>query len=325
MLIPSFLAISLTSAVPLIIFFLLRPLLEKKDSDGGGPPLLLTILVATAAGCLLGDVFFHLIPEIFELRGDYMRKCVLIFCGIFAFFVGERVLQHYHHGHGLSHIGSQVNAMGSTFSLVRSSPEETNINDIEMEAFVGLERCEEISPNDTKSTTQTSSVKPVGLLILTSDFVHNFVDGLAIGVSFSTSFSVGIATSMAVFLHEIPHELGDFAILLNAGYSPSTIVLCNILTTISSFMGVIISTSLIFMDSSVGEMKFTSTLKPGILSLTAGNFLYIALADLIPELFQKSEEASIEKTLPSWISSFIIYFAFMMGALSMLFIKLLLD
>ena len=322
--IQSSIAVGFTSAVPLLIFFLLGPVLCSNSHQS----VLLASLVSLAAGSLLGDVFFHLIPEIFGLRGDYLCNCALMLFGVFIFFVGERVLQHYHTGHGHSHM--------SQFAML-SDPEINNgmEHEVELEVLSTGGRSERETSPDSRGTTvgngptpTTSRIaKPVGLLVLTSDFIHNFVDGVAIGVSFATSFPVGMSTAVAVFLHEIPHELGDFAILLSAGYTPMTIVICNILTTLSSFLGVAVSLVLIAINSDPGQavVPFSLTLKPAILSLTAGNFLYIALADLIPELLNAGTDE--EQTNPSqrrWIP-IIQYISFLLGAVAMMLIKIFSD
>jgi zinc transporter ZupT len=328
----SSIAVALTSAVPLLIFLALGPVLFKSPN-----PLFITFLVSLAVGSLLGDVFFHLIPEIFSLRGDYLRNCALMMAGVFIFFVGERVLQHYHEGHGHGHLefGNRSN-----FSIVSESPStgmeadegmELDVLTVETEGTRKAEkadRCLSLDAALRSSTVMTT--KPVGLLVLTSDFIHNFVDGIAIGVSFSTSFPVGLSTAVAVFLHEIPHELGDFAILLAAGYSPMTIVLCNVLTTLSSFLGIVVSLFLIVIYGGGNVVEpgptlgpFATSIKPAILSLTAGNFLYIALADLVPALLHGSHKE--EQETPSRWTPWVQYGAFLVGGASMLLIKVVSD
>lgn len=317
----SSLTVALTSAVPLLIFLSVGSLLLKSSHHS----IILSGLVSLAAGSLLGDVLFHLIPEIFNLHGDYLRNCALILTGVFVFFVGERVLQHYHHGHGHSHMAlnnpSDISFLTGT--ITGGSPAAVDELELEQLNRTPLNNSPK-NPDEDRSTVL--GAKPVGLLVLTSDFIHNFVDGIALGVSFATSPSVGFSTAVAVFLHEIPHELGDFAILLAAGYSPLTIVICNMLTTLSSFLGVGVAILLMAMnkdDIGTGPNygSFSTTIKPAILSLTAGNFLYIALADLIPELLHGHHQA---ETSSKWLL-LVQYVAFLAGATSMLIIKLISD
>ncbi|MCE9549324.1 ZIP family metal transporter [Candidatus Nomurabacteria bacterium] len=122
-------------------------------------------------------------------------------------------------------------------------------------------------------------VHPVGKLILFSDGVHNFIDGMIIGASFLVSVPVGLATTIAVILHEIPQEIGDFAVLLHAGYSKMRALWLNFLSAILAVVGVLV----VFIFG--GEEYFPSLILP----IAAGGFIYIAVADLIPELHKTKE------------------------------------
>ena len=122
---------------------------------------------------------------------------------------------------------------------------------------------------------ETSHIHPVGRLVLASDIIHNFLDGVIIGASFMVSVPVGLATTLAVVLHEIPQEVGDFAVLLHAGYTKQRAIFLNFLTALSAFFGA----ALFFV---IGE--YAIPLTAYFVPLTAGGFIYIAVADLIPEL-----------------------------------------
>jgi zinc and cadmium transporter len=114
----------------------------------------------------------------------------------------------------------------------------------------------------------------IGPLIFTSDFLHNFIDGIIIGASYLISLPVGIATTLAVILHEIPQEIGDFGLLLHAGYTPKKALWMNFLSATSSVLGMI----LVFVFGSI------ITITPFIIAFAAGSFIYIAGSDLVPEL-----------------------------------------
>lgn len=126
----------------------------------------------------------------------------------------------------------------------------------------------------------SSHIHPVGRLVLFSDGVHNMIDGIIIGASFLVSAPVGIATTIAVILHEIPQEIGDFAVLLHAGYTKTRALWLNFLSALLALFGVVI---IIFL----GEVAEASTI--WFLPIAAGGFIYVAVADLIPEL-QKTKE-----------------------------------
>jgi zinc and cadmium transporter len=112
-----------------------------------------------------------------------------------------------------------------------------------------------------------------GAMILIGDSVHNFADGVAIAVAFNNSIALGIATSVAVIAHEVPQEAGDFAILLESGYSKSRALYLNALSSLASLAGAVIAFFL---------LPVVQLLVPYLLSISAASFIYIALADLVP-------------------------------------------
>ncbi len=120
-----------------------------------------------------------------------------------------------------------------------------------------------------------NEIHPVGKLILFTDGFHNFIDGIIIGASFLVSIPVGIATTLAVVLHEIPQEIGDFAVLIHSGYKKKRALWLNFLSALTSILGVII----VFIFGNIIESS--SIL---FVPIAAGGFIYIAVADLIPEL-----------------------------------------
>lgn len=127
---------------------------------------------------------------------------------------------------------------------------------------------------------ENSHIHPVGKLVLLSDGIHNFLDGMLIGASFLVSVPVGLATTLAVILHEIPQEIGDFAVLLHSGYSKSRALWLNFLSAIAAIAGAVV----FFALGRIAEV-FSSWFLP----IAAGGFIYIAVADLIPELHKTKE------------------------------------
>ena len=121
---------------------------------------------------------------------------------------------------------------------------------------------------------------PAGMLILLGDGIHNFVDGILIAAAFLTDVKLGIVTSLAVAAHEIPQEVGDFAILLQSGYSKGKALFYNILSSLATVVGGILAYfSLEDLHDSL----------PYFLAMAASSFIYIAVADLIPTLHEKTE------------------------------------
>lgn len=120
-------------------------------------------------------------------------------------------------------------------------------------------------------------------LILIGDAFHNFVDGAVIAAAFLTSIPLGIAASLAVIAHEVPQEVGDFAILLDSGYGRMKALLLNGLSSIATLPGAV--TAYFWL----GE---TREAVPYILALSAASFIYIATADLIPGLHRQASAAA---------------------------------
>ena len=117
-----------------------------------------------------------------------------------------------------------------------------------------------------------------GPLILVGDAFHNFVDGFVIAAAFLTSVPLGIAASLAVIAHEIPQEVGDFAILLENGYSKTRALVLNLLSSLTTLPGAVIA--YFFLGA-------TREAVPFILALSAASFIYIAIADLVPGLHRQ--------------------------------------
>lgn len=115
-------------------------------------------------------------------------------------------------------------------------------------------------------------------LILIGDAVHNFVDGVVIAAAFLTSIPLGISTSLAIIAHEIPQEVGDFAILLDSGYGRVKALLLNGLSSLATLLGAVLA--YFWLDE-------THEAVPYMLALSAASFIYIATADLIPSLHQQ--------------------------------------
>ena len=136
---------------------------------------------------------------------------------------------------------------------------------------------------------------------LTGDAIHNFVDGVLIASAFLTDFHLGILVTLAVILHEIPQELSDFGVLLYAGFSKNQALLANFLVAIVAILGAI--TFYYFGQTIEGAV-------PLMLAFAAGNFIYLAIADLIPELHhEKNSKRVFVHSFWLFAGVFIIYLA----------------
>lgn len=205
---------------------------------------------------------------------DYLYKLLVLIAGIYFFYLMESIFsiitrKGHHHTHDEEE--SDVHHCDHGQVLQMFQREKQNKHSSSQADLVDAEKKEK------------SFLEPVGpkreqrllpYMITIGDGIHNFADGLAIGAAFSISWRSGLATSLAVLCHELPHELGDFAILLHCGLSVKWALLLNVGSSLTSFVGLYIALSV-----------STETLaKEWISAVTAGLFLYVGLADMLPSL-----------------------------------------
>lgn len=119
------------------------------------------------------------------------------------------------------------------------------------------------------------SLASVVPLLVTSDSIHNFIDGIAITASFLADPRLGLVVALATFFHEIPQEIGDFGVLISAGVKKSKVILYNLFSALATFAGAIVT--IILADRS-------QNLVGPFLGLATGMFLYISSADILPQL-----------------------------------------
>ena len=137
--------------------------------------------------------------------------------------------------------------------------------------------------------TSEQHIHPVATLNLVGDSVHNLIDGMLIGASYvagpdGVNLPLGITTTLAVLLHEIPQEIGDFSILVHAGFSKKKALQFNFFTALTALVGAGIS---LLVGTQMGN--YASFMLP----ITAGGFIYIAGTDLIPTLHDQSDNLSV--------------------------------
>ncbi|MBW3533902.1 MAG: ZIP family metal transporter [Gemmatimonadetes bacterium] len=213
---------------------------------------LLLYLVSLAAGVLLGAAFFHLIPEAIEaLGGQGLRLPLFFLLGFLGFFFLERFLWAHHHGHGIMPVSragalAAAHGHGTAHGELRGPPARPR-------------------------------PQPVVLMSLVGSGLHHLVDGMIIAAAYLTGPGVelGLVTTGAVLLHAVPHEAGDFGILVRGGLEVRRAVLLNLLSTSATIVGAVV-----VLAAGSRSLGFADLLLP----ISAGNFVYIAAADLIPEL-----------------------------------------
>lgn len=145
----------------------------------------------------------------------------------------------------------------------------------------------------------THHIHPSAYLVTVGDGIHNFIDGLAIAATYLVNPAIGIATTIAVAAHEIPQEIADFSILTHSGLSIKKALILNFLSALTAIIGGIVG--YFFFQS------FEHAL-PYALAVTAGIFIYIATADLIPALHEdRSKIKPVEQAVPFVIGITLMY------------------
>jgi solute carrier family 39 (zinc transporter), member 7 len=221
----------------------------------------LKVLLGFAVGGLLGDVFLHLIPHALVPHSHD----------------GEHGGHDHSHSHGSAEhdhsAATRIGLMILTGMLLFFLMEKV----ARMRA--GGESGHAHSHSHSDAHEQNMS-KVTGILNIIADSAHNFTDGMAIAAAFLAGRGLGYSTTVAVFFHEIPHEIGDYAILIKSGYTKTQAMCVQLLTAVAALSGT-------FLTLWAGEM--VDNAGSIILPFAAGGFIYIALVNIIPELLSTDD------------------------------------
>lgn len=271
----SVLIISVCGLVPIICM----PRLQRTRYQNS----LLQFFIGLAIGALTADALLHLLPISGQQRGHESDKPInsgqnhahdhsnsegfwfgfMALVGIIGFLVLERIMvlitdicTHEEH------------------SIASTKPDSEREIDETVSVPMTESHLHHHHQNHHQHQHQflTSKTKSFMFMIITGDGLHNFFDGIAIGVAYGGSLAVGLSTSIAILCHELPHEIGDFAVLIKAGMSIKRAVLYNTLSSILCLLG---ATTGVFIGKI--EVGWVS-------ALVAGMFLYISLVDMVPQL-----------------------------------------
>jgi zinc and cadmium transporter len=150
---------------------------------------------------------------------------------------------------------------------------------------------------EVRSPHVPGAMRPVAVLNLVGDGIHNCVDGMVIAASYLTEPSLGIATTLAVILHEVPQELGDYGVLVFGGLSVGRALRFNLLSASIAAMGAV---AVLLVGA------WTVRLTTALLPVAAGNFIYIAAADLIPELRRERDRSVLARRLIVVVSGVLV-------------------
>jgi zinc and cadmium transporter len=206
---------------------------------------LLPHFISYATGALLGAALLALLPEAMEGVGPQGAHAIgaALLVGLGVFFVIEKLVLWWHthgNGHGHAHGHDHGHHDGHDHGRAAAS----------------------------------------GVLVIIGDSVHNALDGVLIAAAFLTSFPLGLVTTFAVAAHEIPHRVGDFAILVHSGMSRGRALVMNMATGLTSIIGGV--AAYFGLQRAIGALPYA-------LALAAAGFLYIAVAGLIPGLHRRAD------------------------------------
>ncbi|TMW47412.1 hypothetical protein DOY81_007510 [Sarcophaga bullata] len=266
---------------------------------------ILNFLVAVAVGTLSGDALMHLIPHALASqhsepeshphnpKEDSTHKhdtsviwiCACAFFTALFMYVVETILpllkgnssegSHGHSHHSHSHQTTQKNTEKQLSSKAPSGsekiPEPISTDARELNIMLNEAKLDMKKPS--------KPLTPVAFMVVIGDGLHNLTDGLAIGAAFASDPVTGLATAFAVLCHELPHELGDFALLLQTGVSIRRAICLNIVSSVLSFVGMAIGLLIAGLHTNMTQWIYAGT---------AGSFLYIAFADLVPAMANES-------------------------------------
>lgn len=278
-------------------------------------------MVAFAVGGLLGDTLFHLLPEIFlgEDSPEHVRfvlvepnKNLLLGVAIMVGFVtfvamdkGLRIATGGQGGHDHNH--GHTNGAMKGGAIAGPSAKASGVDDTPHRNELKARKSVTHSPGpeeerDPPEREISPSVKLGGYLNLIADFTHNITDGLALSSSFYASPTIGATTTVAVFFHEIPHEVGDFALLIQSGFSKRKAMGAQFVTAVGAFLGTAIGIAVQeFGNETVSEggrnaglMGTSLSWGDMLLPFTAGTFLYVGTVAVIPELLETGPDRGLE-------------------------------
>lgn len=209
-------------------------------------------LLSLAAGALLATAFMHLLPEAFESAAGAHDLFAVFLGGVVFFFLLDKVeLYHHGHEHAHGHDGHHHHGDGGS-ALQQTTPQGATTR-----------------PKDTKPTMGG------GWSVLAGDSVHAFGDGILIASAFMADWKLGLVTSLAVLAHEVPHHMGDLVVLRHAvGNQRAAVVKVSLAGTVTALGGLVGFTLVRELDEYL----------PFFLVVASSSFVYVALADLIPQL-----------------------------------------
>jgi zinc transporter 7 len=281
------------------------------------PEFILLSLVGFAVGTLLSDVFVHILPHTFSSASNEQDKILVGLCvvgGIVGFVVLDKFIRAlsgssgHHHDHHHNHsdkkndgpVQGNVESFGSSTSFSQGNIVYNDQQD-------GLRKRNVAGGNPSNTTGKspqkehkehkhshgTHETKPssFGYLTVVANILHTVSDGFTLAVAhYSSNPLIAFSTSLAIFLHEVPHKMGDYAIMRKSGFSKGYAFFMQVLLSLGTLLGVGLGMYVYqFSGSGVGNVKEDiDSLEKWILPATAGGLLYTACVGILPEFLESN-------------------------------------
>ncbi|CAM9360847.1 unnamed protein product [Choristocarpus tenellus] len=275
-----------------------------------------TALLSFAVGGLLGDVFLHLLPHLMtgshhnhrdhnHVHHDECNKSRVCSGEGHSKGEGEGVCvagvnnAHKGHGHGVydGHGHENLSELYLPllvitgfllfFAFERAIRSYAGTSHSHTTTGIKDDRGGYVATTEKggKTSSKVRGLKISGILNLAADSLHNFTDGIAIGAAFASGANLGYGTALATLLHELPHEIGDYTVLVQSGMSKGQAIMAQFGTAIAAFAGCLFG----LLATGYGGMETV------LLALTAGGFIYVACVTLMPEIVDN--QAGLGQTL----------------------------
>ncbi|CAG7825682.1 unnamed protein product [Allacma fusca] len=321
------------SSVMGIVFF---PLMNKRIYA-----TVMRVMIGLAIGSLSGSALFHLIPKALKLEADSLNTLAFVWISIWVVMILESAMKiglktrktiqdekngkltefsNLQNNNPCNHsipilVDNEEMSNGNLFSDPIKTPNVSEdvtdtslrLNQGQIPIYHSTFSLNKLAVEALRSSErvngEANGIKTVAWVIIFGDGLHNFIDGVSIGAAFTTDFTTGAVICLAIVCEEFPHELGDFAILINSGLSVKKALLFNFLSALTCYLGLILGIML------GGEFDWSYY----IFAVAAGVFLYVALGDMVPEVTEIIEELSELSPSKAWSVLLVHHFGIMVG------------
>ncbi|KAG9260882.1 zinc transporter ZIP13 isoform X1 [Astyanax mexicanus] len=237
-------------------------------------------LLSFAIGGLLGDVFLHLLPEAWAhtcssdgSQKHYRTQGLWVVIGLLFFLMIEKMFPD-------DDKASESRTMNRSSNSSSADLRNDYLTSTQTNGIFSNNNSDSKPKAEISALPGTEKIKTSGYLNLLANCIDNFTHGLAVAGSFLVSRKVGFLTTFAILLHEIPHEVGDFAILLRAGFDRWSAARMQLSTALGGVLGACFALS---AQSQQGAENATAWILP----FSSGGFLYIALVNVVPDLLEE--------------------------------------